>query len=181
MKLIAIFCATLCAVSSSIFAQTPIETEIKNLAAKRDKEREAAIARIDSDYHTALDSLINRAILRGDTAGTYAVAEALKAAGFTPKVPDARMSPILVEQQITGLLTATDWLHHGQFRYKFTNSGRMRIIGYNRSGKYTIDGRTGFVAFFWDNKEFPGEGLQFDQATQTFSHNKGGEWVRVTN
>jgi hypothetical protein len=181
MKQIALFCATLCAVLSPIFAQTPIETELKNLAARRDKERNAALERIDSDYHTSLDSLINRTILSGDTAGTYAVAEALKAAGFAPKIPNPRMSPILVEQQITGLLTTADWLHHDKFRYKFTNNGRMRIIGYNRSGKYTIDGKTGFVAFFWDGKEFPGEGLQFDQASQTFSHNKGGEWVRVTD
>ena len=181
MKPIAVFCATLCAISSPILAQTPIEAELKDLAAKRDKERAEALQRIDSGYRAALDSLVNRTILSGDTAGTYAVAEALKAAGFTPKIPNPRMSPILVEQQITALLTAGDWLHHGKFRYKFTNNGRMRIIGYNRSGKYTIDGKTGFVAFFWDGKEFPGEGLQFDQATQTFSHNKGGEWVRVTD
>ncbi len=49
----------------------------------------------------------------------------------------------------------------------------MRIIGYNRSGKYTIDGKTGFVAFFWDGKEFPGEGLQFDQATPNFLPQQG--------
>ena len=93
-----------------------------------------------------------------------------------PSNPPPAAKPPL-QSQIEDLLTGTVWVHRARFEYAFTQDGRYSLLKTNRAGKFQIDEDTGFVSFTWDDGKPAGEGIQFDAATLTFKHNRGGTFV----
>jgi hypothetical protein len=84
-----------------------------------------------------------------------------------------------VAAQIEALLTSKgEWVHRGQFHYKFFKGGKYQQG--DRKGRYETDAKEGTVSFFWDKKDHPGEGLIFNKLNQTFVHKDGGEFIPVT-
>jgi hypothetical protein len=120
---------------------------------------------IDADYLRALASLQAKAATKPELAEQIAAEK------------EKMLANVDATKQIETLLTSKEWIHRGQYRYKFSKGGRFQQG--DRGGRCEIDGKSGSVSFFWDNKDHPGEGLLFNKATKAFEHNTGGDFVPV--
>jgi hypothetical protein len=169
------------ALVSAFSAESFYERELQQLTEQHDKAVAAAVLPINRSYQTALEQLLVRTTRNKDLDASAKVVAALRAIGAAPTVPAVpEVAPAAgapLKSQIEELLTPKVWVHAGQFHYKFTKEGRLTLVEGNRRGKFQVDEKTGFVAFNWDGGAFPGEGIQFNAGTLTFTHNRGGTFL----
>jgi hypothetical protein len=181
MNHVPIACLFLSLLSTPLLAESPYERELKQLTEQRDRALASAAQPINRNYKTSLEQLLLRATQNKDLEANTKIVEALKSIGAAADVPATpASSPFPLTQRIENLLTSKVWLHGGQWHYKFTKDGRVFLEEQKRRGRFQIDGKSGFVSFLWDQKKFPGEGIQFDEATETFMHNGGGPLLPVS-
>ncbi|HZJ15313.1 MAG TPA: hypothetical protein VFD27_09700 [Chthoniobacteraceae bacterium] len=139
-----------------------------------------AMARVDADleprrktinaaYLQALASLQAKAAGKPDLATQIAAEKEKLLANAYDESPEG------IEKAIETLLTSKEWIHRGQYRYKFTKGGRYQFA--DKKGRFEIDGNKGVVSLNWDNGAR--ESLQFDKTTRTFTHSGGGDFVPV--
>jgi hypothetical protein len=124
---------------------------------------------INSAYLQALASLQAKAGGKPDLAEQIAAQKEKLLAGADDESAEA------TKKQIATLLTSKEWIHKGQYRYKFTKDGRYQFE--DRKGRFEIDGKKGVVSLNWDNGAH--ESLQFDKTTRKFTHSAGGDFVPV--
>jgi hypothetical protein len=124
---------------------------------------------INSAYLQALASLQAKAATKPELAEQIAAEKERVFANAGDE--DAKQ----VEKTIETLLTSKEWIHKGQYRYKFTQDGRYQFE--DRKGRFQIDGSKGVVSLNWDSGAR--ESLQFDKAKRTFTHSAGGDFVPV--
>ena len=175
-----IFCIILACLPTTVYAESIYERDLKQLTEKRDKDLASAAQQINHSYQSELEKLLPRATQSKDVQAITAIAEALKAIGVTAKTPAITDSSALpVATRIENLLTSKVWLHLGRFHYKFTKDGRIYVQEKDLKGTFKIDGKTGFVSFRFEKNQYPGAGIAFHEATETFTHATGDPFVPV--
>jgi hypothetical protein len=124
---------------------------------------------INAAYLQALSSLQTKAVANRDLAEQIAAEKEKLLASADDESVDA------TKKQIVTLLTSKEWIHKGQYRYKFTKDGRYQFE--DKKGRFEIDGKKGVVSLNWDSGIR--ETLQFDKTTRKFTHSAGGDYVPV--
>ena len=124
---------------------------------------------INAAYLQGLASLQAKAEGKPDLAAQIAAEKEKLLAGADDESVDA------TKKQIVTLLTSKEWIHKGQYRYKFTKDGRYQFE--DKKGRFEIDGKKGVVSLNWDSGVR--ESLQFDKTTRKFTHSAGGDYVPV--
>jgi hypothetical protein len=98
---------------------------------------------INAAYLQALASLQAKA------AGNRGLAEQITAEKEKLLAGADDESAEATKRQIVTLLTSKEWIHKGQYRYKFTRDGRYQFA--DKKGRFEINGKTGVVSLNWDN------------------------------
>ena len=81
-------------------------------------------------------------------------------------------------RQMEVLLLRKEWIHRGQYHYKFRKGGWVHIKEMNLEGRFEVH-QSGFASLVWKNNQYPGQRILFNTATNKLEHSAGGEFVPV--
>lgn len=123
--------------STAIFAQSPLETEVNQLKEKHDKDLAAAVQEINVPYQSALEQLLTRATEAKDVQAITQALDSLKvkARPLTPAATEA--APKAVHPELLGewIITVGNYMGtrklnaDGTLGYESGPPGTWKVVG----------------------------------------------------